>query len=118
MSHGTENIMDELPELQSDADVDALMARLRAKVVPPPAAAAERAQPSATPASTDDPIRDLVAAQETFAASVVRAMQVMVEAFEDLEPRADETLAPRRARSRGGKQITAEPRRGRRRSVR
>ena len=33
-------------------------------------------------------MRDLVAAQDTFAATVVRAMQVMVEAFEDLEPAA------------------------------
>lgn len=110
MSHGTENIMDELPELQSDADVDALMARLRARVVPPPAPAAEPAQPSTRPASTDDAVRDLVAAQDTFAASVVRAMQMMVEALEDLEPTVDDTSAPRRER-RGRKQRAAEPRR-------
>ena len=77
MSQRREPIMDELPELHSDADVDALMARLRARVAPPQAAAVP-AEPSTRQAASDDAVRDLVAAQDTFASTVVRAMQVMV----------------------------------------
>ena len=52
--------MDQLPELQSDAEVDALMARLRAKIAPAPSAAPDQ---SPTPAASDDALRDLLAAQ-------------------------------------------------------
>ena len=98
--------MDELPELHSDADVDALMARLRTRIAPPQAAAVP-AEPSMRQATSDDAVRDLVAAQDTFAATVVRAMQVMVELFEDLEPDAQ----PRdRRRARAGPRARGSPR--------
>ena len=107
--------MDELPELHSDADVDALMARLRARVAPPQAAAVP-AEPSTRPATSDDAVRELVAAQDTFAATVVRAMQVMVEVFEDLEPARRLTGSPTRARRAPGTRIPASRRSGRRRA--
>jgi hypothetical protein len=116
VSHRTEHIMDELPELHSDADVDALMARLRAKVTPPQTVHAP-AEPSTSAATPDDPVRDLVAAQDTFAATVVRAMQVMAEAFEDLESAAP-TASPVRARRRGAHRIPADARRVVRRRAR
>ena len=109
--------MDELPELHSDADVDALMARLRARVAPPQAAAVP-AEPSTRQATSDDAVRDLVAAQDTFAATVVRAMQVMVEVFEDLEPAAQPTGSPTRPRRAQGTRIPAATRRSGRRRAR
>jgi hypothetical protein len=109
--------MDELPELHSDADVDALMARLRARVTPLQAAAVP-AEPSTRPATSDDAVRDLVAAQDTFAATVVRAMQVMVEVFEDLEPARQATGSPTRARRAPGTRIPAASRRSGRRRTR
>jgi len=117
VSHRMEPIMDELPELQSDADVDALMARLRAKVAPPQAAAVP-AEPSTRQAASDDAVRDLVAAQDTFAATVVRAMQVMVEVFEDLERAAQPTGSPTRPRRAPGTRIPAASRRSGRRRAR
>jgi len=84
--------MDELPDLTSDADVDALMTRLRARLEPPPAvpvgdvAAGEFAQA----------FDHLVAAHEGLAASMVRAMEVIVDTIEEfsLEPHSAPAPAP------------------------
>jgi len=74
--------MDELPDLQSDADVDALMARLRARIdpVPPRRALAD----TGCPAPIADGLGDLLAVQEAFASTVVRAMELMVATLEDV----------------------------------
>jgi hypothetical protein len=77
----------ELPDLQTDADVDALMARLRARIVPePPAPPAETGEPR----SFADTFDDLVAAHEGLASSMVRAMEVIVETLEEIAPDRDE----------------------------
>jgi hypothetical protein len=72
--------MDELPDLRSDADVDALMARLRARITPPPARVAVT---NAATAASPDGTGDLVAQQEALASAVARAMTAMVEALEE-----------------------------------
>jgi hypothetical protein len=73
----------ELPDLQTDADVDALMARLRARIEPePPAPTAETGEPR----SFADTFDDLVAAHEGLASSMVRAMEVIVETLEEIAP--------------------------------
>ena len=104
-------MMDQLPDLQSDAEVDALMARLRAKIAPAPFAAPDQLP---TAAASDDPLRDLLAAQESFASSVVRAMQVMVETLEEFEADAQDTSQSaatlRATRHSDGKTIAVTPR--------
>jgi hypothetical protein len=95
-----ENLMDELPDLRSDADVDALMARLRARIAPPPSsdtAAAVDARPRVT---DGDGVGDLVAVQEAFADTVVRAMTVMVEALEEFAIDDDSDGTPQTARAK------------------
>jgi hypothetical protein len=91
MSRHTENVMDELPDLRSDADVDALMARLRARIAPPPARVAVS---EAGAAASPDGIRDLLALQEALASAVARAMTAMVEALEEFG--VDEAAGARR----------------------
>ena len=75
--------MDELPDLQSDADVDALMARLRARldVQPVTSSGAARGQSSGEPLNQ---LGGLLVAQDTFAAAVVRAMELMVSTLEEV----------------------------------
>lgn len=75
--------MDELPDLQSDADVDALMARLRARIDsgPPARPAIEAATP---PVSLGDGIGELLAAQDAFAAAIVRAMSLIADTLEEV----------------------------------
>ena len=85
--------MDELPDLRSDADVDALMARLRARMSPPPSrGTAANAGAAASPDASD-----LVALHEGLASTLVRAMTVMVDALEELAAQ-DPGATPRRAR--------------------
>jgi hypothetical protein len=96
MSRPRENVMDELPDLRSDADVDALMSRLRARINPPPARGAVA---NGGAAASLDHSGDLAALHEAFASTVVRAMTVMVEALEELA--IDEAgTPPPRARPR------------------
>jgi hypothetical protein len=78
-----EHAMDELPDLQSDADVDALMARLRARidVHTVTSSGAARGQPAG---EQPNGLGDLLAAQDTFAAAVVRAMELMVATLEEV----------------------------------
>jgi hypothetical protein len=71
--------MDDLPELKSDADVDALMARLRAKV------AAKSPPPPRSDAATHEPASQDDAIEEELASVIARAMQVMADTLDDLE---------------------------------
>jgi hypothetical protein len=79
-----ENAMDELPDLRSDADVDALMARLRARLAPPPPPDPAGVVDTRARVAAGEHVADLVAVQEAFADTVVRAMTTMVEALEEL----------------------------------
>lgn len=96
MSRHAENLMDELPDLRSDVDVDALMARIRARITPPPP---RTVAPAAGAAGTVDGTSDLVALQEAFASTVVRAMAVIVDALEEFAI-DDRASTPRPARPR------------------
>ena len=99
--------MDQLPDLQSDADVDALMARLRAQLAGPASTA-----PAITAAATErsgNALRDLFAVQEEYAAATCRALQLIAETLEEIgheaeRPRAARTqpgaVAPRRVNGR------------------
>jgi hypothetical protein len=85
--------MDVLPDLQSDADVDALMARLAARLAgsgPQPAAPPAAAGPAP---SSGDALVDLASAQELLAATIVRAMQVIAESLEEIHEDANPRLA-------------------------
>jgi hypothetical protein len=90
--------MDELPDLTSDADVDALMTRLRARLEPPPAPPARDAAGGEFAVAFDN----LVAAHEGLAASMVRAMEVIVDTIEEFAveqhpaPAAAPAVAPTR----------------------
>ena len=93
--------MDQLPDLRSDADVDALMARLRAKL-------AAQASPGEGPAPaverSGNALRDLLAVQEEHAAATIRAMQVIADTLEEIQARAEtqngRTPTPRRPNGR------------------
>jgi len=87
--------MDQLPDLLSDADVDALMARVRAKLVvaaPPSAPAVATAEPSG------NALRDVLAVQEEYASAMIHALEVIGAALEDFVDERKNT--PRR---RGGR---------------
>lgn len=106
MSRRREHEMDELPDLQSDADVDALMARLRARIDSgPPARPAFEVAPSASPG---DGLGDLLAAQDVFAAAVVRAMALIADTLEEVAAAGRGAAASPRAaaRLRGGRRTT------------
>ena len=83
--------MDKLPELQSDADVDSLMARLQAKLGPSPAATSEITPPSP---SSDVTLRDLFNLQQELVSVVTRAMQLIVETLDDVDADRDERRSP------------------------
>ena len=113
--------MDELPELRSDEEVDALLARLRTKVAPP--------TPHASPApiapdSSSHAFTDFLAAHEEATKTMARALHVLAEAVEELDieegPRAQGSGLRARASSgarglRPGASSTASRRRERRR---
>jgi len=72
--------MDQLPDLQSDADVDALMARVRAKLV-------VAAPPAAVPPSerSGNALRDFLAVQEEYASAMIHALEAIGAALEDFD---------------------------------
>ena len=82
--------MDQLPDIQSDADVDALMARLRAKVAgtaapgPPAVSSAER---------SGNALRDFLAVHEEYASAICHALQVVADTLDDLHDETDNTRA-------------------------
>jgi hypothetical protein len=89
-------MIDRLPELTTDADVDALMRRLRAKIAAPQTSPASLARPGAQPPSlpaSDDPLRDFLAAQGELNASVVRALQAVCETLDELTQHASTDTA-------------------------
>ena len=88
--------MDQLPELRSDADVDAMMARLRAKLVPVPASSPDVPRPAATP---DNPLRDLFTLQKELTTTVTRALRLMIDALDDLAADDDTRAAAGAKRS-------------------
>jgi hypothetical protein len=103
--------MDQLPDLQSDADVDALMARVRAKL-----AVAAPSTPSATATSerSGNALRDFLAVQEEYAATMIHALEVIGAALEDLHDERENT-----PRGRGRRIDGAAPRiKGRQRKSR
>lgn len=102
--------MDELPDLQSDADVDALMARLRARIDsgPPARPAIEAATP---PVSLGDGIGELLAAQDAFAAATVRAMSLIADTLEEVAAEDRGAAAARRPAARNGTRQRTAPRR-------
>lgn len=88
--------MDQLPDLQSDADVDALMARIRAKLVVAPAG------PSAvaTPERSGNALRDFLAVQEEYASTMIHALEVIGAALEDLDDEKRENAPRTKGRQR------------------
>jgi hypothetical protein len=112
-------VREDLPDLRSDAEVDALMARLRTKIGPAPAPM-PLTESVVKQAASDDAIRDLVAAQDGFASTVVRAMRVIAETLEEFEADApDAAAAPARARrGRAHPPPLARRRKGARRKAR
>ena len=80
--------MEQLPDLRSDADVDALMARLRAKL----SAAASAVEAPARPAEpSGNALRDFLAVHEEHVSATVRAMQVIAETMEEMQTLAAPT---------------------------
>ena len=74
--------MDELPELRTDQEVDALLARLRAKIAP----AALPASPTHVPSEpSSHALTDFFAAQQEATDTMVRALQVLAEAIDELD---------------------------------
>jgi hypothetical protein len=72
--------MDELPELQSDEEVDALLARLRATIAPPvPHAHARTASDSAT-----DALSDFLSVQGEATTTIASALKLLAEEVEDV----------------------------------
>lgn len=84
----------DVPPLQTDADVDALMARLRARLQEPATSPAGDESDQAPLAATLD---DLIAAHDGLASSVVRAMEAIVDTLEDMAADGDRVFrhAPR-----------------------
>jgi hypothetical protein len=89
-------MIDRLPELTTDADVDALMRRLRGKIASPQTSPVSSARPGTQPPSlpaSDDPLRDFLAAQGELNASVVRALQAVWETLDELAQHASTDTA-------------------------
>ena len=86
--------MDELPELRSDEEVDALLARLRAKVAPP---TTHRAPTQIVSDSSGHALTELLSAQAEATKAIVRALQVLAEAVEELEGPRAQASGPRTA---------------------
>jgi hypothetical protein len=87
--------MDQLPDLQSDADVDALMARVRATLV-----VASPSAPSAVATSdrSGNALRDFLALQEEYASAMIHALDVISTALEDFHDESESTPRGRRRR--------------------
>jgi hypothetical protein len=93
--------MDELPDLKSDADVDALMSRIRGAVAPRPPLASP---PRTTPAPSATALGEYLAAQQEMTSRLLHALQLLTDVFEDtLDAREraqpQETRRPRRPRA-------------------
>lgn len=102
--------MDQLPDLQSDADVDALMARVRAKLM----VAAPAAAPAATSERSGNALRDFLAVQEEYASAMIQALDVISAALEDVDDERENTGRG------GGRRVhrAASPSKGRQRKPR
>jgi len=74
--------MDDLPELKSDADVDALMTRLRAKVA---ATSSPSTRDDASTRASTQATHDDDAIEQELASVIARAMNVMADSLGDLE---------------------------------
>ncbi len=102
--------MDELPDLRSDEDVDALMAKLRAKLGPQVTRASE--YPS-TSDPTGDPWSDFLAAQGEFTTTMLQAVRALTEAVDELQdvpPAPAATASASRRAGRATKSRTARKR--------
>ena len=84
--------MDQLPDLQSDADVDALMARVRAKLV---VAAPAAAPAAAISERSGNALRDFLAIQEEYASAMIHALDVIGAALEDFDHEKENRAASR-----------------------
>jgi hypothetical protein len=84
--------MEQLPDLRSDADVDALMARLRAKLSAP---ASPSEGPTPPVERSGNALRDFLAVQEEHASATVRAMQLIADTLEEIQGRAAPTQSAR-----------------------
>ena len=92
--------MDELPELRSDEDVDALLARLRAKIAPSVSSNTDISAAEASPDQAPDALTDFIAAHGDATAAMVRALKVLADAIDDLavdEARASTPAKPTRS---------------------
>jgi hypothetical protein len=76
---------DELPDLQNDEDVDALMSRLSARLPPPRRGTAT---PVAVGASTGDPLEALLAADAQCHTATHRVIELIVEWMAESGPMA------------------------------
>ena len=100
---------DDLPELQSDEDVDALMSRLSARLEPMrrPSAFSGRGLPPG-----DDPLEALLAAEAQGLAATHRAIELVVEWINESRPR-DAGRIPTKARPNRSRRQPAAARRRR-----
>ncbi|HKE88063.1 MAG TPA: hypothetical protein VKB50_30110 [Vicinamibacterales bacterium] len=79
--------MDELPDLRTDEDVDALLARLRAKIAPSVSSSTDiSAATDALPDQAPDALTGFIAAHGDATATMVRALKVLADAIDDLAP--------------------------------
>jgi hypothetical protein len=93
--------MDELPDLRSDEDVDALMARLRARITPPAPSNPQigMSHTGAPPSGATSPaLAEFLGAQGEATETMARALRVLAEAIEDLA--IDETASRSRRKRR------------------
>ena len=72
--------MDELPELRSDEEVDALLARLRASIAPP----AAHAQADATSDPSTDALSEFLSVQGEATTTIARALKLLAEEVDEL----------------------------------
>lgn len=103
--------MDELPDLRSDADVDALMARIQARIAPAATQPAASGSSRSASAAADSPFAAFVAAQEGFTSAMLRALQLVAESLEELE-----LARPNASRPRTARRVTT-PRKAKRRTT-
>lgn len=76
-----ETHVNELPELRSDQDVDALLARLRAKIAP---AAPQAPQPHGSADPSSNALADFLTAQGEATATMVRALHMLADTIDEL----------------------------------
>jgi hypothetical protein len=86
--------MDELPELQSDEEVDALLARLRATIAPP----APRAHTHTASERATDALSDFLSVQGEATTTIARALKLLAEEVEDVALEAGQPASRGRKR--------------------